>query len=79
MYDYIPILPQVEPLVTPGNEGIVHHIVIYACWGVENEHIVGNNKTEGVCFTDAMPEFFGSCRSVFYAWAIGGSVSKSIF
>lgn len=63
----------VEPLVTPGNEGIVHHIVIYACWGVENEHIVGNNKTEGVCFTDAMPEFFGSCRSVFYAWAIGGS------
>ena len=22
-----------------------------------------------------MPEFFESCRSVFYAWAIGGTVS----
>ena len=53
----------------------MHHIVLYGCWGVEQEHLVNNNKTEGVCFTDEMPEFFDSCRAVIHAWAVGGSVS----
>ena len=44
-----------------------------------NEHIVSNNKTEGVCFTAEMPEFFKSCRTVFHAWAIDGAVSVLVW
>jgi len=70
--DDIHHIVSVDPIITPGNEGLVHHILVYACWGVADEHLRGNNKTEGVCFGEEMPEFFGSCRSVFVAWAIGG-------
>ena len=39
-----------------------------------NDHIVNNTKKGGTCFTEEMPEFFDSCRSLFYGWAIGGTV-----
>jgi len=53
----------------------VHHILVYGCWDVDKEHIVNNTKTEGVCNTAEMPEFEDSCRSVVFAWAIGGTVN----
>ena len=64
-----------EPLIEPGNEAIVHHATIYACWNVTMEHVRNQNKTGGVCFTDEMPEFLNSCRKIIHAWAVGGSVS----
>ena len=57
-----------------GNEALVHHVVIYGCWGVDNKHLRNSNKTEGLCYTAEMPEFEKSCRSTIYAWAVGGGV-----
>ncbi|KAF6023515.1 moxd1 [Bugula neritina] len=63
----------IEPLITEGNEALVHHMVFFACWGVDKEHLKNNNKTEGVCNTSEMPEFASSCFNMEYAWAVGGS------
>jgi len=65
-------------LITEGNEALVHHMVFYACWGVDKEHLRNNNKTEGICATPEMPEFESSCYNVEYTWAIGGSVSMNV-
>ena len=63
-------MKQVEPIITPGNEGIVHHMLIYSCWGLTNEHIVNNERTEGRCTTAEMPEFYDNCRHSYHAWAV---------
>ena len=63
----------------PGNEALVHHIVLYGCSGVEKEHLRNNNKTEGECSTSEMPEFEMSCRNTIYAWAVGGGVGVDNF
>ncbi|KAF6023519.1 moxd1 [Bugula neritina] len=63
----------IEPMITEGNEALVHHILLFACWGVDKEHLRNNNKTKGVCNTPEMPEFASSCFNMEYAWAIGGS------
>ena len=68
---------QIETILQEGNEALVHHIVLYGCWGIEDAHLRDNNKTEGVCFTSEMPEFEDSCRSTLHAWAVGGGVSKT--
>jgi len=65
-------------MITEGNEALVHHILLFACWGVDKEHLRNNNKTKGVCNTPEMPEFASSCFNMEYAWAIGGSVSMTV-
>ena len=54
-------------------------MLIYSCWGLTNEHIVNNERTEGRCTTAEMPEFYDNCRHSYHAWAIGGSVSRQYF
>ena len=73
-YTYATIASQADVILTPGNEGLVHHIVVYSCWNITQQHMVESNQTEGVCYTEEMPEFFESCRTVAFAWAIGGTV-----
>ncbi|XP_071959949.1 DBH-like monooxygenase protein 1 [Antedon mediterranea] len=71
-HDEIPELatPQhvirIEPVVQPGNEGIVHHLVLKECYGLTN--ITGNRSLH---YVDAMYQF-SSCSKIIYAWAIGG-------
>ena len=69
-------LLQIEPVIEKGNEALVHHIIVYACWGVTDMHIRNTNKTSGVCSTAEMPEFESSCRNLFHAWAVGAGVSR---
>ena len=70
------MLLQVEPVIQKGHESLVHHLIIYACWGVSDMHIKNTNKTSGICSTPEMPEFSTSCQSLVHAWAIGGGVSR---
>ncbi|XP_065846011.1 DBH-like monooxygenase protein 1 [Oscarella lobularis] len=58
------------PMVTPGNEGVVHHIVIYRCFN----GTVFSTGYEGNCYGNMLDEHF-RCRGTapVVAWGIGGS------
>merc|ERR1712137_46928 len=58
-----------EPVITPGNELNVHHIVIYRCSNVNRS--VSENA-EGECYGSRPESFPQECGNVFIAWAIGG-------
>nr|XP_032817813.1 DBH-like monooxygenase protein 1 isoform X2 [Petromyzon marinus] len=59
----------VEPLVKPGHEGMVHHILLYQCALGLHEAILQSGHR---CYQANMPEEFRSCESILFAWAIGG-------
>ncbi|KAJ7371675.1 DBH-like monooxygenase protein 1 [Desmophyllum pertusum] len=63
-----------EPYVQKGNEGVVHHLLIYECHGKYNESHYGLGSI--VTNTPNMP--FEECysSSVVAAWAIGGEVGR---
>ena len=65
---------KIAPIIQEGHEALVHHFIIFACWGVDKEHLRNNNKTEGLCNTAEMPEFAENCESPLYCWAVGGGV-----
>lgn len=63
---------QYDPVVTPGNEKIVHHVVLYRCRGEEPKYA----HMDYDCYattTDYRPE----CRSVFLMYEIGAGVGSS--
>ncbi|XP_071959950.1 DBH-like monooxygenase protein 1 homolog [Antedon mediterranea] len=57
---------RIEPIVQPGNEGIVHHLVLKECYGLTN--ITGNRSLH---YFDAMYKY-SACSKMIYAWAVGG-------
>ncbi|XP_078677954.1 DBH-like monooxygenase protein 1 [Branchiostoma floridae x Branchiostoma belcheri] len=57
-------LVKVEPIIQPGNEGVVHHILVYQC-------TAGSNPPSGSQECASMP--WGQCRAVMAAWAVGGT------
>jgi len=57
-----------EPVITPGNERLVHHIIIASCQGKVDPSFDGK---EFDCYTEKPPELL-MCFSVVVAWAIGG-------
>ncbi|XP_071959951.1 DBH-like monooxygenase protein 1 homolog [Antedon mediterranea] len=57
---------RIEPIVQPGNEGIVHHLVLKECYGLTN--ITGNRSLH---YVDAMYQY-NACSKMIYAWAVGG-------
>eukprot|EP00058_Branchiostoma_floridae_P016323 XP_002601811.1 hypothetical protein BRAFLDRAFT_279157 [Branchiostoma floridae] len=57
-------LVKVEPLVQPGNEGVVHHILIYQC-------SPGSTPPTGSQECASMP--WGNCKAIMAAWAVGGT------
>lgn len=63
---------QIEPNIQKGNEGFVHHYVVYECDGnfTESDFYKGYD----CLFTANMP--FEACRqsNILSAWAIGGEV-----
>jgi len=68
----LPVAIQVEPYIQKGNEGFVHHYVIYECDGNFTE----NDFDEGVdCFATAnMPYRRCQKADLLAAWAVGGEV-----
>ena len=60
-----------EPSITPGNEKLVHHIVLNHCSGQVATKLAGEKFT---CFDkDTLwGKIFRSCSSTVVAWAIGG-------
>ncbi|KAK3586448.1 hypothetical protein CHS0354_001830 [Potamilus streckersoni] len=59
----------VEPIITPGNEKHVHHIVVYRCRGIDPKF----DKVHYICY-DEIPKGLVPCYDVIIAWAIGGNV-----
>nr|XP_002124053.1 DBH-like monooxygenase protein 1 [Ciona intestinalis]XP_026690880.1 DBH-like monooxygenase protein 1 [Ciona intestinalis] len=61
-----------EPIIQPGHELFLHHILLYECAGdyavPPTEHVNSNDQ----CYTANMPPGSESCQKVILAWAIGG-------
>lgn len=66
---YPPSFAQFEPKLTPHNETVVHHILLYAC-GNASVLPTGINDCYG-----ADPAF-SLCSQVIAGWAVGGTVSS---
>ncbi|XP_023210778.1 DBH-like monooxygenase protein 1, partial [Centruroides sculpturatus] len=60
-------------VIEPGNEKIVHHMILYECTNVETEKIAPYlNEEYTECYTkDNLPKF-PFCFTLTYGWAIGG-------
>ncbi|XP_033099688.1 DBH-like monooxygenase protein 1 homolog isoform X2 [Anneissia japonica] len=58
---------RIEPIIQPGNEGVVHHLVLRLCYGLQN--IIGSNSLN--CEINLMYQF-RFCSKTMYAWAAGG-------
>ncbi|XP_071155696.1 DBH-like monooxygenase protein 1 homolog [Mytilus edulis] len=56
-----------EPIITRGNEDIVHHFVVYSC-------PTATDNDEGSVFNcyGVKPKKFEKCNDVMLAWAVGG-------
>ncbi|CAL1540451.1 unnamed protein product [Lymnaea stagnalis] len=57
-----------EPVIQPGHEQLVHHILLYYCSGNKSDSYVG---TSFMCYDQAPKELMG-CEHVLVAWAVGG-------
>jgi len=55
-----------EPVITPGNDKLVHHILLYRCKGIDPSL----HGQSGDCY-GKRPKGF-DCSDIFLAWAIGG-------
>ncbi|XP_022085295.1 dopamine beta-hydroxylase-like isoform X1 [Acanthaster planci] len=59
---------QYEAVVTPGNEGIVHHMEVFHCILPAGVKVPDYN---GECEGEDLPAELASCRRVIGAWAMG--------
>lgn len=62
--------PQYEPIVTEGNEALVHHMEVFQC-AAEFETIP---HFSGPCDSKMKPQRLNFCRHVLAAWALGAKV-----
>ncbi|XP_064597418.1 DBH-like monooxygenase protein 1 [Liolophura sinensis] len=60
---------KVEPIIQPGHESEVHHILLYGCNHNVSEETPGKAHE---CYHRNMPPDFWGCSSVMVAWAVGG-------
>ncbi|CAH1243297.1 MOXD1 [Branchiostoma lanceolatum] len=62
-----------EPIVQPGNEGTVHHLLVYTCKKNPNITIMPEGHPGHQCYTPNMPGDWMECYqgSIMLAWAIG--------
>lgn len=58
------------PKITPGNEALVHHILLFECNDLTDEELA----FRGRCYIDNMPSALSNCQDkVIIGWAVGGS------
>lgn len=62
--------PQYEPIVTKGNEALVHHMEVFQC-ATEFESVP---RFSGPCDSKMKPDRLNYCRHVLAAWALGAKV-----
>ena len=69
---------QIDPIIQEGNEGIVHHILVYEC---SDDFPRSNLSYEGTLDSPDMPPAVRECAgaSVIAGWAIGGQVLVTKF
>lgn len=60
---------QYEPLMTQGNEHLLHHMEVFHC--VSNEGDEEFPIWSGPCGTQDAPQKLGQCKKVLAAWALG--------
>lgn len=65
-----PSAPQYEPIVTEGNEALVHHMEVFQC-AAEIESVP---PFSGPCDSKMKPARLSHCRHVLAAWALGAKV-----
>ena len=65
---------QVVPNIQKGNEGFVHHLTLFECFGNFNE----SDFNHGVDCSQRANMPYLKCRSstIVAGWAVGGDVSK---
>ena len=68
-YKYL-VNVQFEPVITPGNEGLVHHMELFHC---EAPIDVQMPPYKGNCFAPDRPEATMVCKKVIAAWAMGAT------
>ena len=63
---------QFEPFIQKGNEGFVHHLILYECHGDYDE----SDFDQGVDCDDLPNMPYAKCRAASFvaAWAVGGQV-----
>eukprot|EP00058_Branchiostoma_floridae_P018836 XP_002604325.1 hypothetical protein BRAFLDRAFT_125270 [Branchiostoma floridae] len=63
-----------EPIITPGNEGMFHHLIVYKCKTNPNITILPQEHPGHECQSPNMPSDWADCYegSMVAAWAIGG-------
>lgn len=61
---------QYEPIVTEGNEALVHHMEVFQC-AAELESVP---RFSGPCDSKMKPARLNHCRHVLAAWALGAKV-----
>ncbi|XP_066271541.1 DBH-like monooxygenase protein 1 homolog [Branchiostoma lanceolatum] len=69
---------KVQSVITPGNEGMVHHMIVYKCHPNPNRTVSPHEHPGHECFTPNMPQDWMECYkgSLIAAWAVGtGDVS----
>lgn len=62
--------PQYEPIVTKGNEALVHHMEVFQC-SIQFERVP---PFSGPCDSKMKPDQLNYCRHVLAAWALGAKV-----
>ena len=64
---------QIDPAIQEGNEGIVHHMLLYEC---DDDFPRSNLSYEGTLGSPDMPPAVRQCAgpSIIAGWAIGGQV-----
>lgn len=63
---------QYEPVITAGNEALVHHMEVFQC-AAEFDSFPHYN---GPCDSKMKPERLNYCRHVLAAWAMGAQVCR---
>lgn len=62
------------PLIQPGNEFYLHHILMYGCYLANDEEVQEIDSwvgTQRECYGSQMPQIFNRCAQVTIAWAVG--------
>eukprot|EP00058_Branchiostoma_floridae_P006570 XP_002592058.1 hypothetical protein BRAFLDRAFT_104768 [Branchiostoma floridae] len=69
-----------EAIVQPGNEGTVHHLLVYTCKKNPNMTIMPEGHPGHECYTPNMPSDWRECYegSILVAWAIGSGAEAIV-
>ncbi|XP_078598387.1 DBH-like monooxygenase protein 1 [Branchiostoma floridae x Branchiostoma japonicum] len=64
---------KVQPVITPGNAGMVHHMLVYKCHANPNRTVAPADHPGHQCHYGNMPQDWSECYrgSIIGAWAVG--------